>query len=55
MCQNPIPPKEATADRTADWRLTNWLAQLVGYQSAVWEVSGSIPGRTNTHSDRVLK
>ena len=25
-----------------------WLAQLDGYQTVVWEVEGSSPGRTNT-------
>ena len=32
-----------------------WLAQLVRRQSAVREVSGSIPGRTNTQGLKIIE
>ena len=33
---------------TLNYFAAAWLAQLVGYQTAVREVEGSSPGRTNT-------
>ena len=36
-------------------RAAAWLAQLVRHQSDVREVSGSIPGRTNTQGLKITE